>query len=163
MAAHRRYKQLQPKYSPFSRCLFSLLTFENPFVLGCFAYQSWPSEDIFTQTEDHCRVIAASKTISTFDKLQVKKESTSDSTSIQAIYWNEEKATIITVSERKVIMWDALVGCIIKSFADMHHEITASCLDARRRKIFLGNTDGDIIGIAISLKIHCILDYIILT
>jgi WD40 repeat protein len=115
-----------------------------PTALSAFSFQSWPSDDP-SQTDAHCRILAASKTISCFDQVRVKKQSTSDSAAVQAIYWNEVKSTVITVSECNVIVWDALVGSVIFFNENVQADITASCLDDRKRKVILGNLEGDII------------------
>lgn len=112
-------------------------------VLTAFTYQSWASDDP-TLPENHCRIIAASKTISTFDQMRVKKQSTSDNAAVHSIFWNDDKSSIITVSDANVIVWDALIGSIIYFSAGVGKDITTSCLDDRKRKIIVGTQTGDI-------------------
>ena len=64
---------------------------------------------------------------------------------IHQIFWVEESCSFITISERNVIVWDALIGS--KQFVNdnMHHEeITAGVLDSRKRKMVLGDATGAI-------------------
>lgn len=97
------------------------------------------------QREDDSRIYAASKMIFSFDQARVVHEATSDKCNIFWVAWSEDACQFITVSERNVIVWDGLLGS--KTVANLNicgEEISACCLDDRKRKIVIGNVRGKI-------------------
>ncbi len=95
------------------------------------------------QREDDSRVYAASKSIFSFDQVREVHEATTDKLGVLWVGWNAAQSQIITVSERNVITWDALMGSKITINSNVcADEISAACLDDRRRKIVLGNIKG---------------------
>jgi len=114
--------------------------------MNCFFHTKLRSRNAM-QKEDDSRVYAASKLLCSFDQARVVHEATTDYHNIFIVFWNVESSVIITVSERTVIVWDALIGsktvtCVNIMGGD--GEITAACLDDRKRKMVIGNSKGEI-------------------
>jgi len=110
--------------------------------MTCFFQCKLPSRNSM-QKEDDSRVYAASKNLFSFDQARVVHEATTDYFNVLFIAF--DNCTIITASERNVIVWDALVGS--KTFAHTDicgSEISACCLDDRKRKILIGDVNGHI-------------------
>ncbi len=74
-----------------------------------FFHTKLPSRNSM-QREDDSRIYAASKQIFSFDQARVVHEATTDYSNVFWIGWNPEASVFITVSERNVIVWDALMG-----------------------------------------------------
>jgi len=113
-------------------------------TLTCFFHSKLPSNNAH-QKEDDSRIYAASKNLFAFDQARVVHEATTDYTNVIFMSWIENSCIIITASERNVIIWDALVG----SKTSVHKnicgdEISACCLDDRKRKILIGDISGKI-------------------
>ncbi|CAM9196565.1 unnamed protein product, partial [Ectocarpus fasciculatus] len=90
-----------------------------------------------------CRVVAASKMVYTFDQKRVVHEKTADFTPIIFMYYNPVVSTIISASVSNVTVWDALLGSKKISTMNMTGtEMTAFCLDDRKRKIIVGDMNG---------------------
>lgn len=98
------------------------------------------------QHEDDSRIIAASKLVFSFDQARVVHQATTDYFNILFIFWVPESCCFITVSERNVIVWDALIGCknTINEAIMEGEEITAACLDDRKRKMVIGSAKGQV-------------------
>jgi hypothetical protein len=112
--------------------------------LNSFFHTKLPSTNPF-QKEDDSRVYAASKMLFSFDQARVVHEATTDYTNIHFVAWIDTASTIITASERNVIVWDALMGSKMYTHTDIcEDEISACCLDDRRRKIVIGEITGAI-------------------
>ncbi len=112
--------------------------------LCCFEYCKLKPRDA-RQKEYDSRIYCASKQVLSFDQARVVHAATTDKAVIFQIFWVQESCSFITVSERNVIVWDALIGS--KQFVNdnMHHEeITAACLDSRKRKMVVGDQLGRI-------------------
>lgn len=77
--------------------------------LSCFFQTRLPPSNN-QQKDDDSRIYAASKMIFSFDQARVVHDATTDFTSVQWVGWNVETSNFITVSERTVIVWDALIG-----------------------------------------------------
>ena len=61
------------------------------------------------------------------------------------IFWVAEAVSFITVSEINVIVWDTLIGSDLSNDAmNGDVEITACCLDDRKRKMVVGDANGHI-------------------
>lgn len=96
--------------------------------------------------KDEFRIIAASKKLLFFDQEREKKERASDEAPIVAACFNEESLTILSACERSVKVWDALLGSVKRHFRNIAaHDISAICLDDRKRKFVLGDAAGDIV------------------
>lgn len=112
--------------------------------LTCFFHTKLPSTNSL-QKEDDSRMYAASKMLFSFDQARVVHEATTDYTNIFWVSFNEGNSCIITASECNVIVWDALIGS--KTFTHTNicgEEISACCLDDRKRKILIGDVTGKI-------------------
>lgn len=112
--------------------------------LTCFFHTKLPSANSL-QKEDDSRIYAASKLLFSFDQARVVHEATTDYTNVNWIAWNEDKSIIITASEQNVIVWDALIGSRLYSHPNIcGEEISACCLDDRKRKVVIGDVKGNI-------------------
>ena len=76
--------------------------------LGCFIQCSLPTKGL--NIEDDSRIFAASKSLFAFDQMRVVHDATTDYSSVLFMTWNQQHMTIITASERNVMIWDALIG-----------------------------------------------------
>lgn len=113
--------------------------------LSCFEYCKLRSRNAM-QKEDDSRIYAASKQVMSFDQERVVHAATTDKTTVHKIFWVAEAVSFITVSELNVIVWDALIGSKTVSNDAMNGdvEITACCLDDRKRKMVVGDANGHI-------------------
>jgi WD40 repeat protein len=112
--------------------------------MSCFFFTSLPSRNAM-QKEDDSRIYAASKMLSSFDQARIVHEATTDKTNVFWLTFNAERSTFVTVSERNVMIWDAFMGSTTTVNLNIcGEEITACCLDDRRRKIIIGNIAGNI-------------------
>ncbi|RYH05017.1 hypothetical protein EON65_45870, partial [archaeon] len=112
--------------------------------LTCFFHTKLPSTNAL-QKEDDSRIYAASKMLFSFDQARVVHEATTDYTNVFWVEWNDQTCVIITASERNVIVWDALIGSKTFTHTDIcNEEISACCLDDRKRKIIIGDVTGRI-------------------
>lgn len=110
--------------------------------LSCFFCAKLTPTNVH-QHEDDCRVVAASKMVYTFDQKRVVHEETADFTPVIFVYYNPVVSTIVTTSVSNVTVWDALLGS--KKFSNMNMtggEMTSFCLDARKRKLIVGDMQG---------------------
>ena len=113
--------------------------------LCCFEYCTLRARDAM-QKEDDSRIYAASKQILSFDQERVVHAATSDKTTIIQIFWVAASVSFITISDYNVIVWDALIGSktVVNERMNGDVEITAACLDDRKRKMVVGGADGHI-------------------
>lgn len=77
--------------------------------LNTFYHVKLPSQTSM-QLEDDYRIFAAAKTLYCFDQERIVHESTTDFSNVHWVAWNSESLTIVTASERNIIIWDALAG-----------------------------------------------------
>jgi hypothetical protein len=95
--------------------------------------------------EDDSRIYAASKSLFVFDQMRVVHDATTDYSNILWMDFDMEHMTIITASERNVMIWDALIGSKTTTATNIcGHEISACCLDDKKRKIVIGDVSGAI-------------------
>ena len=113
--------------------------------LNCFVHTTLPPR-LQLQKEDDSRIILASKLLRSFDQVRVVHEATTDYYNVICIIWVPEMCCFVTVSEKNVIVWDALIGCknVINDNIIEGQEITAACLDDRKRKMVIGDVTGTI-------------------
>lgn len=115
-----------------------------PTRLSCFFQTNLPSKN-HMQKESDSRIFGGSKKLYIFDQRRVVHEATTDLTGIFWIAWNDESSVFLTASERNLIIWDGLLGsCTQRHFDICEDEITAVCLDDRKRKIVIGDVHGRI-------------------
>lgn len=111
-------------------------------TLTCFFHVKLPNPQ---QGEDDSRIFAASKTIYSLDQGRVLHEATSDFSTVQWVAWIDASSTIITVSENNLIVWDGIMGSKTSTHKNIcDYEISAACLDNRKRKVILGDIMGNI-------------------
>mmetsp|Transcript_9483 Transcript_9483/g.20785 ORF Transcript_9483/g.20785 Transcript_9483/m.20785 type:complete len:1383 (-) Transcript_9483:151-4299(-) len=112
--------------------------------LTCFFHSKLASRNPM-QEEDDSRIYAASKLLFSFDQARVVHEQTTDYYNCHWMAYIPENSVIITASDRNVIVWDALIGSKIFAHTNIcGEEISACCLDDRKRKIILGDIKGKI-------------------
>ena len=107
-----------------------------------FFHTKLPPRNSF-QKEDDFRIYAAKNNIYAFDQTRVVHGATTDYTNVFWMEWNRNSCQFITASENNVIVWDALIGS--KTFTHSNiitTEISAACLDDRKRKMILGDVHG---------------------
>jgi len=107
-----------------------------------FFHTKLPPRNSF-QKEDDYRIYAAKNNIYAFDQTRVVHGATTDYTNVFWMEWNRNSCQFITASENNVIVWDALIGS--KTFTHSNiitTEISAACLDDRKRKMILGDVHG---------------------
>lgn len=122
----------------------SHLEFSGSLNLNCFFHLQLPSSNV-QQREDDSRIFAASKTIYSFDQGRVVHEATTDFSAVQWVQWVESSSTILTVSDTNLIIWDVLSGSKTTTHNNIcGHEISAVCLDNRKRKLVVGDVLGNI-------------------
>jgi WD40 repeat protein len=77
--------------------------------LTCFFHQ--PSSASTSATADgEARIYAGSRRINSFDQKRIVHERTTDFTNIIWVAMNEDSLTILTTSNRNLIIWDLLLG-----------------------------------------------------
>ena len=60
--------------------------------------------------EDDSRIYAGSKVLLAFDQMRVVHDTATDYSNVLWLFWDVERMMIITVSEKNVMFWDALLG-----------------------------------------------------
>ena len=61
-------------------------------------------------------------------------------------YFNPENSTFITIAESKIKLWNARSGKLIAEMVDFApSEVTACCLDERKKKVLIGTAGGDVL------------------
>ncbi|KAJ8600632.1 hypothetical protein CTAYLR_006915 [Chrysophaeum taylorii] len=94
---------------------------------------------------DDFRIVAATKRLFFFDQFRAKRESATDAVPLRHVFVNDVSLTIFVASDRTVKIWDAIKGTLERTFLDVvaaSSEITAACLDFRKRKFFVGDGKG---------------------
>lgn len=77
--------------------------------MSTFTHLKVPSEN-HKQKDSDSKIFVASKKLYRFTQEKVVFDATSDSTGVIFIDYNEESSMILTVSEKNLIIWDALTG-----------------------------------------------------
>lgn len=112
--------------------------------LSCFFQTRLPPTNSH-QREDDSRIFAASKMLFCFDQARVVHDATTDFAMVSWVGWNEKTSTFVSISDRTVIVWDALIGTkTVTSTGIVSNDITACCFDDRKRKLIIGTAAGDI-------------------
>lgn len=132
------------KVNAFALCPGNMEHTRNAFTNGAGVED--PGEDISYFSSNYIsRIAACTKTITFIDqKNPIEKMITDDFPVVVALF-NAEMLTILTASGRSVRVWDALTGKLKSTFKDVAtSDITAMCIDDRKRKFLLGTHDGTI-------------------
>lgn len=107
-----------------------------------FFHTKLPPRNSF-QKEDDFRIYAAKNNVYAFDQTRVVHGATTDYSNVFWMEWNRNSCQFITASENNVIVWDALIGSKTFTHSDIiTTEISAACLDDRKRKMILGDVHG---------------------
>lgn len=110
--------------------------------MSCFFHTTLPSRNSM-QKEDDSRMYAASKSFICFDQIRVIDEAITDKYNVFWIDWNDESWVFVTVSEKNVILWDGIMGSKTTIHTNIApDDISACCLDNRKRKIVIGDIHG---------------------
>jgi len=113
-------------------------------TLSCFKHMKLPCFDGGGDADDY-RVIAASKKLLYFDQERMRANPVSDEGPIRVALFNSQSLTVFTASERTVKIWDAILGSVKHSFKNVTaSDISAACLDDRKRKFILGESTGTV-------------------
>ena len=118
------------------------------------------------QKENDSRIYCGAKNVFSFDQVRVVHGATTDFTNVHWVAWNAEASVFITVSERNTIVWDALIGSKTITCTNIcGAEVSAVCLDDRKRKMIVGSVSGklavynhlsgDFMKSVQDLDIHC--------
>ena len=137
----RSFKCLQT----FGSEMTNMRSSKDSFALNAFFHTKLPpSKEI--QKEDDSRIFACSKMVIALDQERIIHDAITDSKTVNFVEFNPETQIFLSVSESNLIIWDALLGS-----RTMNHnkiadgaDITACCLDNRRRKIVIGTVNGTI-------------------
>ncbi|KAJ1457324.1 WD40-repeat-containing domain protein [Pelagophyceae sp. CCMP2097] len=97
------------------------------------------------QDEADHRIVCATKRLAFFDQHRVRSEPVTDDVPLRLVILNDVTLTLLVVSESCVKIWDAVRGTLSRTYDQpTKNEVTAVCLDDRRRKFFLGTSKGEI-------------------
>ena len=109
-----------------------------------FTHCKLPPKDEHQDRLDY-RVVACTKKLFFFDQHRTKNEPISDDLPLRLIIINSSNLTVLVASERAVKIWDAILGTKKRTYEKIApHDITAICLDDRKRKFFLGTSKGHV-------------------
>mmetsp|Transcript_10420 Transcript_10420/g.15848 ORF Transcript_10420/g.15848 Transcript_10420/m.15848 type:complete len:1219 (+) Transcript_10420:174-3830(+) len=113
--------------------------------LSCFFHQHIPSSALMNNEGGEARIYAGSRRIHSFDQKKVVHEKTTDFTNVIWLSLNSDSLTVITASNHNLIIWDLLLGSKMLVHNNIcGEEISACCLDNRKRKIIIGDVQGNI-------------------
>lgn len=127
-------------------CVQTFMTMDNSSEhsgseLTCFfhAKNSFPG----TRNEVAARIFAASKWLFSYDQMRVVNERTADKVEVIWTAYLEHSLQLIAVSTRNVTVWDIILGSKSTSHDNICGEdITACCMDGRKRKLLIGDSAG---------------------
>jgi len=127
-------------------CVQTITTLDNSSEhsgseLTCFfhAKNSFPG----SRNEVAARIFASSKWLFSYDQMRVVNERTADKFEVIWSAFLEDSLQLIAVSTRNVSIWDVILGSRTICHENICGEdITACCMDGRKRKLFLGDSSG---------------------
>jgi hypothetical protein len=94
------------------------------------------------------RIILGAKNMIFYDYDEPRHELLTDEKMCLRILYNETLFSFITLHPDNVKIWDARTGEILSAHRDITEgELTCCCLDDRERKLFVGDTEGNIVSI----------------
>lgn len=95
--------------------------------------------------KDESRLVIGSKRIILFDQDKLSSGECTGDLPISCAMYNKETLTIITTEGRTFKIWDAILGNIKQVVTNaMRADITAMCWDHRKRKIIMGDMQGNV-------------------
>jgi WD40 repeat protein len=77
-------------------------------TLGSFLHCNIPCS--VPNQEDDSRIYAGSKVLLAFDQMRMVRDTTTDYSNVLWLFWDVARMMVITVSEKNVMFWDALLG-----------------------------------------------------
>lgn len=122
---------------------------EPPESLSCFFHTKLTEKDKIKSKSfninSEARIFGGAKGVHCFDQKRIVHEKTSDFSNVIWLALNPESSTIITASTHNIIIWDMLLGSKLLTHNNIcGEEISACCLDDRKRKIIIGDILGQI-------------------
>ena len=94
-------------------------------------------------TQSPKRIIAGGKKLAFYDYDEPTDHHLADDQACLCVLYNPVFYTFITAHPRCIKVWDASNGCLQSVFRDItSRDITCMCLDARNRKLFVGDQRG---------------------
>jgi len=116
----------------------------------CMQTFNSPTNEInsFCVTYPIKRIVLGAKTMMFYDYDEPKHDFLADEKMCLKIIYNDTLYSFITLHPDNVKIWDARSGEIVCAHRDLTDgELTACCLDDRERKLFLGDSFGNIFAI----------------
>ena len=96
------------------------------------------------------RIIIGADKVYFYDYEESKEGNLVDSKSCIAVLYNEIFKTFVTVHIDSIKIWKVETGELVNVFRDLtNHEISTVCFDYRKRKLFIGDVEGNLILINI--------------
>lgn len=94
-------------------------------------------------TQSPKRIIAGGKKLAFYDYDEPTDHHLADDQACLCVLYNPVFYTFITAHPKCIKVWDATNGCLQSVFRDItSRDITCMCLDARNRKLFVGDQRG---------------------
>ena len=107
--------------------------------INCFALTSPPK-----------RIVAGGRKLIFYDYDEPTDNHLADNAACLCVLYNPVFYSFITAHPKCIKIWDATTGALQSVFRDLtHKEITAICLDERKRKLFVGDSRGRMFSINI--------------
>ena len=104
----------------------------------------------FAVTSPPKRIIAGGRKLIFYDYDEPTDNHLADDQACLSVLYNPVFYTFITAHPKCIKIWDATTGALQSVFRDLtHKEITAICLDSRKRKLFVGDSKGRMFSINI--------------
>ena len=122
------------------RTFTTVQTFNCPLnEINCFALTSPPK-----------RIVAGGRKLIFYDYDEPTDNHLADNAACLCVLYNPVFYSFITAHPKCIKIWDATTGALQSVFRDLtHKEITAICLDERKRKLFVGDSRGRMFSINI--------------
>ncbi|CCI44278.1 unnamed protein product [Albugo candida] len=91
------------------------------------------------------QIVAGGKKLVRFDYAKLEHPKLTDDHPIICALYNSTSLSFLTAAGRDIKIWDAQSGRIVRVYRNVSQaDVTSVCLDARQRKILVGNHDGRI-------------------
>jgi len=99
----------------------------------------------FCTTHPKKRIIVGARNLQVYEYDEPKDQYLTDEKLCQKIIFNKVMFMFITLHPNSIKLWDATNGKLLKTHTEISQaELTACCLDARERKLIVGDVNGRI-------------------